>query len=519
MVQRFRGDLPAVVAGIALAVSGASTYWDIATHVDQGRERFLTPAHAGIYAGVTVALAAIGLGLMADRRAAGASALQAILHPLADVRPGLAAAGAGMATALAAAPLDNAWHEIYGIDVTIWSPPHLLAIFGVSVAALGLAMLVAPAAREQEGFSLYFFLLSSFLAGLVIITGEYAFNGPQYRIAYHSIILTAASTLVLAAAAEAPGRWSATRVSVWFQGLGLVSLALLFVLGRTLPFLPLIVPAAVVLDVLFSRARRGSTMVVAGIASATAIVGVNWVLLESLDTIRWIGDDLLLGFLGSAAAGVMCAWLGRKLGAVLSGRPSEVGAPTARKGLLLAGLFVAVILPSTVAAHEVGGDAGEGVIRWTPGVVEAGSPIDLVIEDIEITSGTELSAVELEAWRAEHRIRPPLTAAGDSYAALVELPEAGPWMLLIRVDAGGKSLLATRILEVEDESDRSAPHTERFTLGVDALANNDPPAWLDAAAYGLSVAVAALLLRALVGSLRRLELHTEQRPGTWGEAV
>jgi hypothetical protein len=54
-----RGIAPALIAGIALTVSGGSTYWDIASHVDGGRERFLTPPHIGIYSGVTIALGVI----------------------------------------------------------------------------------------------------------------------------------------------------------------------------------------------------------------------------------------------------------------------------------------------------------------------------------------------------------------------------------------------------------------------------------------------------------------------------
>lgn len=149
-VQGTRSSTSALVGGLALTVSGVSTYWDIASHVDDGRERFLTPPHVGIYSGVTVALMAIGLAMLGDRLGAGASLRDALIHPFRNLRPGLAAAASGMATALAAAPLDNAWHEIYGIDITIWSPPHLLAIFGVSTAALGLAMLIAPATGHHR---------------------------------------------------------------------------------------------------------------------------------------------------------------------------------------------------------------------------------------------------------------------------------------------------------------------------------------------------------------------------------
>jgi hypothetical protein len=129
-------------------------------------------------------------------------------------------------------------------------PPHLLAIVGVSVAALGLAMLVAPATGVRVRPVLHDFLLSSFLAGLVVTTGEFEFNGPQYRIAYHLMILSAAATLVFVAAAQGPTRWTATRVALWFEGARLASLVALVALDHSFPFIPVVLPSALLVDYL-----------------------------------------------------------------------------------------------------------------------------------------------------------------------------------------------------------------------------------------------------------------------------
>lgn len=37
---------------------------------------------------------------------------------------------------LATLPVDGAWHAAFGRDAVLWSPPHMLAVFG------GLALLV-----------------------------------------------------------------------------------------------------------------------------------------------------------------------------------------------------------------------------------------------------------------------------------------------------------------------------------------------------------------------------------------
>jgi hypothetical protein len=500
----FGGTAPALIAGIALTVSGASTYWDIASHVDGGRERFLTPPHIGIYSGVTIALAVIALAMLSDRQRDGASLFEALRHPFRDVRPGLAAAGIGMATALAAAPFDNAWHEIYGIDITIWSPPHLLAIFGVSVAALGLAMLVAPAAGSNSRPLLHHFLLSSFLAGLIVTTGEFEFNGPQYRIAYHPMILSAAATMIFAAAARGPTRWAATRVALWFEGARLVSLAALVVLDHSLPFVPVVVPAALVIDYLSQRGIKNAVFL--GASSAVAIVMVNWLVLLVLPAIKWQGDDLVIGSTGALVAGVVSVALGTRLGDAITGRtrPPQVGI---WKRLAVASVVVVAMIPLPAWAHEVGGDAGRGVISWMPAEVEPGQEVRLRIEDLEVTSGAVIQSLRLEAWRAEHRIRIPLQQSEGEYEGRFALPDEGPWMLLLWVRAGGDSLLTTQQLDVDAAAGTSpGSHREAFTLGLDTLAESDPPVWLDLLAYAVAGAILGLLLRGLLRSLVRLAI-------------
>lgn len=58
----------------------------------------------------------------------------------------IAALGIG---ALPGFPLDEFWHQPYGIDVTMWGPTHLVMISGASFTPLGLWLLVAEA-RDAE---------------------------------------------------------------------------------------------------------------------------------------------------------------------------------------------------------------------------------------------------------------------------------------------------------------------------------------------------------------------------------
>src|SRR5205807_2663413 len=50
---------------------------------------------------------------------------------------GFRLAALGLVLVVLAAPIDDLWHRLFGLDVTLWSPPHLLALFGSAVSTLG----------------------------------------------------------------------------------------------------------------------------------------------------------------------------------------------------------------------------------------------------------------------------------------------------------------------------------------------------------------------------------------------
>jgi hypothetical protein len=47
-------------------------------------------------------------------------------------------AGAGALGAVLSAPFDEVWHRLFGVDVSLWSPPHLFAIAAAGAIRRGL---------------------------------------------------------------------------------------------------------------------------------------------------------------------------------------------------------------------------------------------------------------------------------------------------------------------------------------------------------------------------------------------
>jgi len=146
--RRFRLFAAAALVSMqTLAAVGLG--WDIQWHRWLGRDSFLTPPHLIIYTGVVGAgLICIAVVLIETerywRRVPGVDrtstvSLLGVFHaPL-----GFVLAGFGALTMALAAPLDNYWHQLYGVDVTLWSPFHMMGLIGAGIAYLGAAYALA----------------------------------------------------------------------------------------------------------------------------------------------------------------------------------------------------------------------------------------------------------------------------------------------------------------------------------------------------------------------------------------
>ena len=131
--------------------------WDRQWHDLVGRDQFWIPPHIMLYSGLGGAgLAALCIVLIESVRYArhkvgvddsSTTTVFRVFHaPL-----GFILLGFGALTDLLAAPFDNYWHQLYGIDVTLWSPFHIMGTIGGIVAGIGSIFIFASeAAYERE---------------------------------------------------------------------------------------------------------------------------------------------------------------------------------------------------------------------------------------------------------------------------------------------------------------------------------------------------------------------------------
>lgn len=119
----------------------------------------------------------------------------------------------GMLVFLIAAPLDQIWHRVFGLDLTTWSPTHLALFAGTELAILGVLLgLYRRRTGERGAFeSIGLVLFSGFLLeAFLFATGQqeygyialYALNHPEYVTVQH---LTTFPIPALLAQAQAQG--------------------------------------------------------------------------------------------------------------------------------------------------------------------------------------------------------------------------------------------------------------------------------------------------------------------------
>src|SRR5947208_9239155 len=145
--------LPGALLGVALITAVFGMYWDISLHLDNGRDPgpLANPAHyfilLGLFGVLFAGVAAIALPLRRPN-AAAVGLPNGWYAPVGGVL--IAVCGS---ISLLAFPLDDVWHRLFGQDVTLWGPTHLLLIGGASFSIVGAWILHVEGEKTASGQS------------------------------------------------------------------------------------------------------------------------------------------------------------------------------------------------------------------------------------------------------------------------------------------------------------------------------------------------------------------------------
>jgi hypothetical protein len=304
-------------------------YWDISLHIDNGRDPgpLANPAHYFILVGLFGVLAAgvLSVALTGDEKPSKAAVRlpNGWWAPLGSIM--IMTCGA---VSLLAFPLDDVWHRLFGQDVTLWGPTHLLLIGGASFSILGQWVLDVEggkAAKEpaREGSPFMYIrnvsLVGSLLVGLSTFQAEFDFSVPQFRLVWQPLLLALAAGIGLVAARVRLGRGGALAAALFFIGLrGGLSLLVGPIFGQTTPHFPLYIVEAGIVELValrWGRSRPITLGVVAGVLIGTVGFAAEYAWANIVDTIGWppslILEGVICALIAGVAGGIIGGWIGR----------------------------------------------------------------------------------------------------------------------------------------------------------------------------------------------------------------
>src|SRR5581483_1342384 len=296
----------AVIAGTAVIVG---LYWDISWHQTIGRDTFWTPAHLLIQfcavlggCGAAYLIFSTTFGRNSSLRDASVT-LWGFRGPVGAFV--IAWGGVAMITS---APFDNWWHNAYGLDVEILSPPHVLLALGVTAIVWGSVLLVAAHMNRAEGVAhdkLQWVML--YLGSVIVILDLILKLEYESRVLMHSAVFYLAVCLGLpfamtSLARASRHRWAMTAIAGMYMGFNLLMLWILPLfpaqpkLGPVyqhvthmvpLYFPLLLIVPAFVLDLLwpeFDRWQPWLQAALAGLIFLVVLVAVQWPFADFLMT-------------------------------------------------------------------------------------------------------------------------------------------------------------------------------------------------------------------------------------------
>ena len=301
--------------------------WDICWHISIGRDGLLAPPHLVIYLGAVVAGLFSGYEIL--RKTFWGSAIEKAgsvkVWGFFYSSLGSLFCVWGALSMLTSAPFDDWWHNTYGLDVTILSPPHTVLILGIIGIQFG-AMISVIAVKNQAKLLInrisdraknndkILFRLFALSAGFLLtiwytLLSEELGRMESHRSDYYIYAASAFPILLMAVGKAVKHKWTITAVTAVYTLLMLGTLWIIPLFpaepklgpvlnhmdhyqGFQFPLL-LIIPA-IALDILrnrFAYLNDWKLTIILGVSFLLIFLGVQWIfggfLMESPYARNW----------------------------------------------------------------------------------------------------------------------------------------------------------------------------------------------------------------------------------------
>src|SRR4051794_12592930 len=205
---------------VALTSAIVGVHWDISWHRSIGRDAFWTPAHVAIY--LCGVLAGVVSGyLILSTTFNHASPLRDSSVSVWGFRGPLGAfisAWGGIAM-LVSAPFDNWWHNAYGLDVKIISPPHMVLAAGFFGIEFGTIMLLlafmnrASDALRTRLQWLFLYVGGTTVCESLLLKLEYIDRSDMHSALFYIVVSIGTPAILVALAVASQRRWACTTMA------------------------------------------------------------------------------------------------------------------------------------------------------------------------------------------------------------------------------------------------------------------------------------------------------------------
>ncbi len=513
--------LPAGIATVSLLVAVFGMYWDIALHIAVGRDEgpLANPAHYFILAGLFGIFSAgfVAMVLPKDRPSASALRITENWHaPLGGVL--ICACGA---FSLMGFPLDDVWHRVFGQDVTLWGPTHLMLIGGAAMTLVGIAVLIVEGRRAVGGeggtgfarFLSSVWLPGGFMLGLSTFQAEFDFGVPQFQFVFEPLMIMLAAGVGLVTARIWGGRGAALAAVAFFLLVrGLLTLFVGPIFGEPTAHMPLYLVEALVVELIALRVPTDRPLrfgLIAGLGIGTVGLAAEWAWSHIWMPLPWttslLPEAAIIGLAVAMAGGVLGAWIGRHLS--VEQLPTI---PRLRTAAVVSACVVAACVGYALYKPPTEGVSAAVTLRdLTPAPERA---VEATVKLDPPDAADDAKWLTVTAWQGDGLVVDRLERVGTGeYRTTEPIPVHSNWKALVRLHSG-TSLTAVPIFLPRDpgipaEEIPATPQFERaFTPDHEILQREqkDAAGWLTGGAYAIVVIIALALLVLLAWGLHRL---------------
>lgn len=554
--------LPVTLAVVGLIGAMYGGLWDIGYHIDRGRDTgpLGNPGHfpllLGIFCSYAGGILCVG---MADQKAAGPAWVR--LTPRWRAPLGGVLLLGCMTIALATLGLDDVWHQVFGQDVTLWSPTHFVFLFGgiISVIAMLVLLKEGSIAQRRDGsratapspVGLLWrrvqraALLGGLLCGLELFLAEFDWGVPLYRQVWQPLLLAAMAALIFTAARAWVGRGGALGAWVVYAALRVSGIAVPVAAGVSGPSMPLLLVEMICIELLAlgldPRRRPLAFGALGGALCGTVGFGAEYGWSQLAMPLPWTTGLLPEGPILAVTAGVGAGLLGSLIAAALAGRMPPVR--TARVACV--GGFALLAAAAVAAGVDRVPDARADV-RMTQ---VAPAPQREALASVRLHPADAAEGANwlyVLAWAGGgERVVDRLTRGPDGiYRSNEPIPLYGTWKVGLRLQKGHQRGAVPMRLPVDgalpnptaklpatldadematalrESSGAGLPAPARFTrpFGADELivlreTKGDVPGWVWAVGIGLTALIWGLFMAGLAVGLGRMGRRAGQAAG------